>query len=149
MARATGRARGGIRLALFAVAATIVYLTHLLAFVLPGVLVVSYELFGRAHPWRTPLRDWVVLAGQPLQGLVLWSASSIKLPGAGRGIHYMLVAPMWALEAPFQFRGAYGLAWADAVAACLLRNRALPGHSAGLVGVAPDAGLSGAGLAGS
>ncbi len=107
-----------IRLALFAVAATIVYLTHLLAFVLYGVLVVSYELFGRAHPWRTPLRDWVVLAGQAVPGLVLWSASSIKLPSAGWGIHYMLVAPMWALEAPFQFRGASGWLGTDAVAAC-------------------------------
>jgi hypothetical protein len=97
-----------VRLILFTGAATVLYLTHLLAFMLYGVLVVSYELFGRAQPWRTPLRDWVVLAGQAIPGLVLWSALSIKIPNADLAIHYRTTAKLLALDSPFLFRGAAG-----------------------------------------
>jgi hypothetical protein len=113
------RARSwSIRLILFAGAATVLYLTHLLAFMLYGFLVVSYELFGRAQPWRTPLRDWVVLAGQAIPGLVLWSALSIKNPNADLTIHYQAIAKLFALESPFLFRGAAGGLDTGSLAVC-------------------------------
>ncbi len=95
-----------IRLAVFTVAATAVYLTHLLAFVLYGVLVGCYELFGRARPWRTPLRDWVVLAGQAVPALLLWGAMAGTMPSLDLVYLYLPVAKLIALESPFLFRGA-------------------------------------------
>jgi hypothetical protein len=103
-----------IRLVLFSGAATVVFLTHLLAFVLYGVLVVSYELFGRARflgriqPWRTRLRDWVVLAGQAAPGLLLWSMLGSKMPSTGFVVDYVPISKIFALESPFLFRGAIG-----------------------------------------
>ena len=97
-----------LRLALFTGAATVLYLTHLLAFGLYGVLVASYEFFGRARPWRMPLRDWVVLAGQAVPSLLLWSALSIKMPETDSAIVYALPTKLFALESPFLFRGAFG-----------------------------------------
>ena len=101
-----------IRLVLFTGAATAIYLTHLLAFVLYGVLVVSYELLGRRQPWRTPLTDWVVLAGQAAPGLLLWLANHKMLTPAYL-IDYgpfkdMLFSKVLILEFPFLFRGASG-----------------------------------------
>ena len=97
-----------LRLVVFTVAATGLYLTHLLAFVLYGVLVGSYELFGRAQPWRTPLRDWLVLAGQAVPALLLWNAVSVKMPSADLTFHYIPLAMAFALESPFLFSGAAG-----------------------------------------
>jgi hypothetical protein len=103
------RARSWLfRLVVFCVAATGLYLTHLLAFVLYGVLVGSYELFGRAQPWRTPLRDWLVLAGQAVPALLLWNAVSVKMPSADLTFHYIPMAVAFALESPFLFSGAAG-----------------------------------------
>ena len=102
-----------IRLILFTGAATAIYLTHLLAFVLYGVLVVSYEFFGRRRPWRTPLKDWAVLAGQAAPGLLLWMVISVKAFTPAYLIDYgsfkdMLFSKVLILELPFLFRGASG-----------------------------------------
>ena len=107
-----------VRLILFAGAATVLYLTHLLAFGLYGVLVVSYELVGRARPWRTPLQDWVVLAGQAVPGLLLWRALGSKMLGTDSAILYTLPAKLFALESPFLFRGAFGGWDSGLLAAC-------------------------------
>jgi hypothetical protein len=96
------------RLVLFSGASTVLYLTHLLGFVLYGVLVVSYELFGRAQPWRTPLRDWLVVAGQAIPALLLWGALTTKMPNTDLAPHYQPIVKMLALESPFLFRGAWG-----------------------------------------
>ncbi len=97
-----------LRLVLFTVVATALYLTHLLAFVLYGILVVSYELFGRPQPWRTPLRDWVVLAGQAVPGLLLWHALSATMHNTDFKIYYWPAGKMYALESPFLFGGTIG-----------------------------------------
>ncbi len=107
------------RLVLFTGAATVLYLTHLLAFVLYGVLVVSYELFGRPQPWRTPLREWVVLAGQAVPGLLLWSALSTKMLSADSTIYYRpIIDKGFVLMSPFLFRGAVGGMDTGILAAC-------------------------------
>lgn len=106
------------RLALFSVAATALYMTHLLAFMLYGFLVVSYEVFGRTRPWRTPLRDWAVLVGQAIPGLLLWSMIAGKMPVAGFSVSYSFVAKVLALESPFLFRGAAGGVDVGLLAAC-------------------------------
>ncbi len=95
-----------IRFVLFTGGATVLYLTHLLAFALYGVLVVSYEIFGLAQPWRRPLRDWVVLAGQAVPGLLLWTFLNNRMLGANFGIIYSAVGKLFALESPFLFRDA-------------------------------------------
>jgi hypothetical protein len=114
------------RLAVFAIAATAIYLTHLLAFVLYGILVVSYEVFGRARPWQTPVRDWVVLAGQAVPGLLLWHALSGRMTIADFSIEYWLPSKLYALESPFLFGGTLGgmdagilVAWFCAVVVCI------------------------------
>jgi hypothetical protein len=96
------------RLVLFTGAATVLYLTHLVAFVLYGIMVGSYELFGRARPLRTPLRDWLVLAGQAVPALLLWGALATKLPGTDFAFHYLPLDKVLILESPFLFRGARG-----------------------------------------
>jgi len=96
------------RLVLFTGAATALYLTHLLAFVLYGTLVGSYELFGRARPWRTPPRDWLVLAGQAVPALLLWGTLATGVPSMELGTRYGLANKLFALESPFLFRGASG-----------------------------------------
>lgn len=97
-----------VRLLIFGGGATVLYLTHLLAFVLYGVLVVSYEFFGRPEPWRTSLRDWLVLAGQALPGLLLWSTLSAKIPSVSFAVEYVPITKVFALESPFLFGGAFG-----------------------------------------
>ena len=95
-----------IRLVLFATAATGLYLTHLLAFALYGILVVSYEFLGSVRPWRMPLRDWVVLAGQAVPGLLLWVMVSPTMSGSDVATYYSPAAKALAVESPFLFRGA-------------------------------------------
>ena len=102
-----------LRLIVFAGAATAIYLTHLLAFVLYGVLVVSYELLSRRQPWQAPLKDWVVLAGQAAPSLLLWTVISPNMVSLAHmasygSIHDLLGSKVRSLEFPFLFRGASG-----------------------------------------
>jgi len=97
-----------MRLIFFTSVATALYFTHLLAFVLYGVLVVSYELFGRQRPWRTPLRDWILLAGQAVPGLILWHSLGMSMLGTQSAIYYRPVAKLFALEASTAFGRAAG-----------------------------------------
>jgi hypothetical protein len=96
------------RLVMFSAASTVLYLTHLLAFVLYGVLVGSYELFGRALHSRTRPGDWLVLAGQFVPALFLLSTLVAQLPGTDFTFQYVPVGKLLALESPFLFRGASG-----------------------------------------
>lgn len=101
------------RAVLFTATATAIYLTHLLAFVLYGVLVVSYELFGRPRPWRAPLHDWAILVGQALPGALLWISTSSKVFKPAHLVRFppikdMLALKVLVLESPFMFRGAAG-----------------------------------------
>ena len=97
-----------VRLLLFSGASTVLYLTHLLAFVLYGVLIGSYELFGRAAPLRSRPQDWVVLVGQFVPALFLMGTLAAQWPGADFEFRYVYVAKLLALESPFLFRGASG-----------------------------------------
>jgi hypothetical protein len=97
-----------IRLVLFSGASTLLYLTHLLALVLYGVLIGSYELFGGARFSRTRLGDWLVLAGQFVPALLLLGTMAPQLPGAGFTFLYVPAIKLLALESPFLFRGASG-----------------------------------------
>jgi len=57
---------------------------------------------------RTPLRDWLVLAGQAVPALILWGALA-QMPGSAFAPEYRFpAAPLLALESPFLFRGATG-----------------------------------------
>lgn len=60
------------RLFVFTGLSTVLYFTHLLGFVIYGLLVTSYEVFGRSCVWRTPTRDWITLVGQAIPAIALW-----------------------------------------------------------------------------
>jgi hypothetical protein len=96
------------RLLLFTCAATLLYITHVFAFVLYGILVASYEVFSRPTPWRTPLRDWIVLGGQAVPSLLFWRAISNKLIGAGFTFQYVPIFKAVAFGSPFIFDSAAG-----------------------------------------
>jgi hypothetical protein len=96
------------RLLLFTCAATLLYITHVFAFALYGIMVVSYEVLSRPTPWRTPLRDWMVLVGQAVPSLLLWRAISNKLIGAGFTIEYFPWFKLVSFGSPFIFDSAAG-----------------------------------------
>lgn len=96
------------RLALFAAIATLIYFTHVLAFVLYGVLVGSYELFGLPHVWRRRWSDWLVLAGQAVPALLLWHRLHETMLVQGASFSYDGVAKLYALMGPLLFGGAAG-----------------------------------------
>lgn len=100
--------RWPVRLAIFTVLATVIYFTHLLAFVMYGLLVASYEGFGRKQPWHTPLQDWLVLVGQAIPALVLWSLLSPSVANIPPDISYDIDAIAPTLLSPFLFSGAVG-----------------------------------------
>lgn len=96
------------RLLLFTGAATILYITHVLAFVLYGILVGSYEFLGRPKPWRNPVSDWFVLVVQAGPSLLLLSRLQANLATASGKVEYDLNQMLIALNSPFLFRGAAG-----------------------------------------
>jgi len=101
------------RLIFFSGAATVLYVTHVLAFVLYGVMVASYELFARPRPWRTAPRDWVVAAGQAIPALMMWRSLSMwhslgtRIAGQS-AFTYMANFKLFAIVAPIAFSGAVG-----------------------------------------
>jgi hypothetical protein len=97
-----------IRLVLFTAASTVICLTHLLGFVLYGILVVSYEVFGRPRPWRTPPVDWIVLAGQALPAVCLFYAATDTVSSIHLGFHYEWKVKFLVLLAPMVFDGIVG-----------------------------------------
>lgn len=109
------------RLLVFTVAATGLYFCHLLAFALYGLMVGSYELFGRSRPWRTPPVDWLVLAGQAIPA-VAWTVLMVRVKSSDTSLSYLpegftsvaflavlCLNKLTVLETPFLFRGAVGL----------------------------------------
>lgn len=96
------------RLAGFASISTAIYLTHILAFGLYGLLVLSYEAFGQSRPWRRGWRDLVVLTGQAVPALVLWVGLTAAAPTAGPVLSYVPEGKILAVASPLLYRGAAG-----------------------------------------
>lgn len=94
------------RLVLFTAVATALYFAHLLALVLYGVLLGTYEAFGRTRAWRTPARDWLLLGAQFLPAAVLWLRLAMPPPGGDAGLLWLPAAKALALASPFLFAGA-------------------------------------------
>ena len=96
------------RLSVFTALATGLYYVHLLALALYGAILGAYELFGRPRPWRTPVRDWCLLAAQFLPAALLWRQLSLPMSGAGAGVSWVFEAKPAILASPFLFTGAGG-----------------------------------------
>ncbi len=96
-----------LRLAVFTMVATLMYFVHLFALALYGVMLGAYEVFGRGRPWRTPVRDWMLLAAQFLPAAILWLQLAMP-PGAESGTYWLPEAKFRLLTSPFLFAGASG-----------------------------------------
>jgi len=72
--------------------ATGLFLTHLLSLALYGLMLGAYEAFGRPRAWRTPVRDWLVLAIGFAPSVLLWLllAPPALPPRAESGYHWLL-----------------------------------------------------------
>ncbi|MGH7064362.1 MAG: hypothetical protein ACREET_09800, partial [Stellaceae bacterium] len=102
---ATRHWRIGVRLALFSLAASLLFLLHLFAFGLYGLSMAAYELqarLGRNRPTLRSLMGWMATWLQLLPGLVLWRAS-LAHAGATLTVYGGLAAKLYALVAPFDF----------------------------------------------
>jgi len=97
-----------LRLGVFSAVATAMYFTHLLALGLYGIMLGAYEVFGRPKAWRTPLRDWVVLAAQFIPAILLWLHLAMPSPGGQTGALWHPLLKVLGLISPFLFSGAMG-----------------------------------------
>lgn len=95
-----------LRLLLFTAVTPSLYFVHLLAFALYGLLLGSYELFGRPRAWRTPVRDWLLLGTQFVPAGLLLMGLPMPAPDAATGFSYILAAKPLVLASPFLFSGA-------------------------------------------
>jgi len=96
------------RLLLFTAVATGLYVVHLLALALYGALLGAYEVFARRAPWRTPVRDWLVLGLQFGPAALLYmqldqASSHAPLVGSWG----LAIKPL-VLASPFLFSGIAG-----------------------------------------
>ena len=98
----------GWRLLLFTAVATSMYLVHLLALAVYGVMLGAYEVFGRPRPWRTPLRDWLVLGLQFIPAAALFLQLPMLPPGGNLGLVWRWHEKPVFLASPFLFSGAAG-----------------------------------------
>ncbi|HEY0205716.1 MAG TPA: hypothetical protein VGC15_16345 [Acetobacteraceae bacterium] len=98
-----------LRLVVFTAVATAMYFVHLLALVLYGAMLGTYEVFGRPRAWRTPVRDWVLLAAQFLPAALLWKRlAMLPLGGAPVEAEWSFQLKILGIQSPFLFAGAMG-----------------------------------------
>ena len=97
-----------LRLSVFTAVATALYFTHLLALVLYAAMLAVYEAFGRPGAWRTPVRDWALLAAQFLPAALLWTSLAMVSPGGDTALYWLPEAKVRLLTSPFLFAGASG-----------------------------------------
>jgi len=85
--------------------ATALFLTHLLGLAVYGLMLGGYEVFGRARAWRTPVQDWLVLAGGFVPTVILWLLLAPPMPvlRAESGFHWLLDMKAIVLLSPVYF----------------------------------------------
>jgi len=93
------------RLGAAAAVATALYLTHLLALALYGVMLGAYEVFGRPRAWRTPVREWALLGMQVLPSALLWLSMIPPQPPERTSARWLLETKVLALVSPVDFAG--------------------------------------------
>lgn len=99
-----------LRLAVFTAIATAMYLTHLLALGLYAAMLGAYEVFGRPKAWRTPVRDWVLLAAQFIPATLHWMHLALSSPGGHAEMDWIPAFKVLGLMSPFLFSGALDVA---------------------------------------
>jgi hypothetical protein len=102
---ASRRWRPAPRILVFAALSSLVFLLHLFAFGLYGLLVATYELAGRSGWRRAPLRNLITVSASGLQfvpGVLLWYVS-LRHVGPTETAFGGLDAKLYALLAPFTF----------------------------------------------
>jgi len=98
-----------LRLLVFTAVATALYFVHLLALALYGAMLGAYEVFGRPRAWRTPVRDWVLLAAQFVPAALLWKRlAMLSLGGAPTEPEWSPLLKILGVPSPFLFAGAMG-----------------------------------------
>jgi len=97
-----------LRLLLFTVVATALYFVHLLALALYGAMLASYEVFGRRWAWRTPIRDWVLLAAQFLPAALLWEQLAMRPLGGPIEAEWSPWFKIFGVPSPFLFASTMG-----------------------------------------
>ena len=97
-----------LRLVLFTAVATALYFVHLLALALYGAMLGAYEVFGRPRAWRTPARDWVLLAAQFLPAALLWTQLAMPPLAEEGGALWSCVSKLLGVLSPFLFSGSMG-----------------------------------------
>ncbi len=98
-----------LRFVMFTAVATAMYFVHLLALALYGAMLGAYEVFGRPRAWRTPVRDWVLLAAQFLPAALLWKRlAMLPLGGAPVAPEWSVWLKILGIQSPFLFAGAMG-----------------------------------------
>jgi hypothetical protein len=102
---ATRHWRGGPRILIFCVVASLLFLLHLFAFGLYGLSVITYEFAAVTGPRRVSSRSlvgWGTACLQFLPGIILW-CTSLAHGGSTSTSYGDFVTKLYALVSPFTF----------------------------------------------